>query len=231
MSDSGRVRVYAKALTGGKLTRTDFAMTEDQCREIRAALQLRKDDPRLLRFIQLAEAAIGSYRIVEQQHRQLQTSARQRTVTAALANKARQLLEGMDELDEYRACLLNHTLGMRKEVPTQRDPGAGIIAVENQFLRQKTELQYLIDALDAMTMVLLKETKRGVSPKKDRKMLINALVMAYVDSFGAPPVTTRDAPFENAVRACLDAAGCPFEEVHKEITSAVGHVKGGKTPG
>ena len=225
-------KIHVGHLSSDSIEPLAFKLSDVVSGEIRTALGKPGDDPALLAFLESIETELGSYLVFERQSRQQASLAAQIKLLKRLSESAYKAHASIHELNVANYRSLNQALlstkGLAGSLEPHFNPETGL--ADMRLSHPLDELAVEIDGLallaDTLQATLQKQVKRGKPAKHYRKALFDSLVRRYYACFGKWPTSTLDSPFEQTMRAALEAAGIVLEDVTTEIKESLKRVRG-----
>jgi len=224
--------VHVGLLSSDNIEPLAFMLSNEARSEIRTALGKPGDDPALLAFLDSIETKLGSYLVFERQGQQQASLAAQAKLLKRLSESAYKAHASINELNiaSYRSLdqLLVSAKGLADTLEPHLNPETGLADMRlphplDNFAADIDRVALLADTLQA---TLQKQVKRGKPVNKYRQAAFDALVNRYRECFGKWPTSTLDSPFEQTMRAALEAAGIVLEDITTEIKESLKRIRG-----
>lgn len=225
-----KTRNFVGLLNGTALQEVNFELTVSARRLISVELGKPEYDPAMTRFLDLVEAELGSYAVLEAQRRQQASLAERRESANRLAASAEQFRKELTGLDTpaYRslAQLFRMAKGMDDPVITPDHTGMPKASLPNPLADFERDLEVVSRLTLSLQQALDQKGKVGAPRKTSQGQLITSLALHYRDCFGRLPASTVEGPFERALSVALPLVGILTKDLHKIIRPAIGRAKG-----
>lgn len=220
-------QTFVGLLSGTTLQPVDFTLPDETRSGICEALDRLAADPATLKFLDLLEAELGRYKVLEAQRQQQVTLKQRVKVLKDLSVSTSQVIDRLSKLAtlDYRILESGFCTAKgihRPLIPELTRDGA----LPDAILELDKDLRILPMLLKGLQNFVESEIKPGAPAKKSRDELIDSIVRSYQTCFDEWPASTNEGDFEHVLRLCLKCVDVVIAYLHREILNSRKRVRG-----
>jgi len=198
---------FVVPLLGGELKPVVFSFPEKYHLAILSHLSKDIEDETVKEFLTAVETELGKFSLLKSFSNQ--SSGETLKDLAKLNKNASRLLEAFENLHPQAKNTLNLSAAF------VGSPSIDLFVVQLHSINNSLEI----------TLSSLTPNQSGRPKNYLRQQLIEKIALHYKNCLGKFPKSTKDGPFENILRICLESINIRISDLHSQILEALRTIK------